>query len=125
VITITLKRFIGFDDKGEQATEIWDEKTYYAPQPSTRIIKRAYEVLAEINKAIEDKNINQILTDTSSAYEALSVYVVEVFRNQFTVEDVLDGTDGMETLDGIVRQVTGTTNEKIEEIPNVETAVGS
>jgi hypothetical protein len=93
---------------------ILDEKIYVASAPKGRMVRRAFEII---------ENINLTCMKTADL-DNLVGFIVELFGQQFTIDDVYDGlpaADLMPTLMGCVNLVVGKVGEKLEQFPNGQT----
>jgi len=108
VITITLKRFIGFDDEGKEKTE---DKTYFAPYLKARVVRSATELYENLEAGRATvKDLDMIVN-----------FVVDLFGKQFTSDDIWDGLSQEEVtpvLMGIIANVINGVSEKENAIPN-------
>lgn len=89
-------------------------KTYIAPVPKARMVRKAIELT-------EKTNFNQM---TAKDLDYLVGYVVDLFDKQFTLDDVYDGLDAnklIPTLMDCINTVVGTMGAKLEQFPNAQT----
>lgn len=66
------------------------KKRYVAPKPKTKIYREAIKLSNNIDVLLD--NLNE---DT---FDELASFVVEVFKNQFTLDDLYEELDGEEFL---------------------------
>ena len=84
-------------------------KIYIAPAPKGRMVRRAYEI-------VENLNTTEV---TVADLDALAGYIVELYEHQFTTDDVYDGLEAkklLSTLGYYVNVMTGKIEEKMDEI---------
>lgn len=89
-------------------------KTYLAPAPKGRMVRRAFEIVENINLA------NMKVTDLDN----LVGYIVELFEKQFSLDDFYDGIEAAElmpTLMDCINLVVGKVGEKLAQFPNAQT----
>lgn len=85
-------------------------KTYIAPVPKARMVRKAIEITEKINFE------NMKATDI----DKLIGYVVDLFGSQFSIDDIYDGLDAeklIPTLTGCIENVLGTMGAKLEQFP--------
>lgn len=112
MITLTLKAFCGFDAEGKEKVK---ERTYFAPSPKVRTVRKAVELSKKLNtESIGIDDLDMVVD-----------FVVDMFGKQFTADDVYDGVDAdkLPDLMNLIGAVMGQTSEKLDAIPNVAAAV--
>ncbi|WP_047477075.1 phage tail assembly chaperone G [Bacillus siamensis] len=80
------------------------EKTYVVGVVTTRKLRKAFEIMSTI----------QEMSDLEANDEMIE-YIVDVFNNQFTADDILDGIlseDFDEVIRDVLDQVTGAEKKK-------------
>lgn len=98
-LTLKLKKTVGTEEV---------ESTYIA-SPKGRMVRRAYEI-------IENLNTTRV---TKEDIDTLASFVVELFGNQFTVDDVYDGLGAkalLPTLSYFISYMSGKIEAKLEDI---------
>lgn len=93
---------------------ILNGKIYVAPAPKGRMVRRAFEIIENINLA------SMKVTDLDN----LVAYITELFDYQFTLDDLYDGMEAAElipTLTSCINMVAGKVGEKLEQFPNGST----
>lgn len=88
-----------------------NDKTYIAPSPKARMVRKAIEITDKIN-------FNEM---QAADLDYLVGYVVDLFDKQFNLDDVYDGLDAqklMPTLMNCIETVVGTMGAKLEQFPN-------
>lgn len=103
---ITLNIVTGKDENGNDITE---KKIFVVDHLKARMVRRALEITDNV-----DFN-NMKSTDLDDMLN----YVVEIYRNQFTIDDIYDGLESCELMPTIlkcVNDVVGTMGAKIENI---------
>lgn len=91
-----------------------NDKMYIAPAPKGRMVRRAFEIVENIN--LEHMKVTDL--------DSLIAYVVELFGNKFTIDDVYDGLPAAElmpTVMGCINTVVGAMGGKLEQFPNGQT----
>lgn len=92
---------------------ILNEKTYIISAPKARMVRRAVEIVDEVNFD------NLKATDLDN----LVGYIVDLFNKQFTVDDVYDGLDAeklIPTLLDSINGVVGQMGAKLGQFPNAQ-----
>jgi len=87
------------------------EKTYIAPAPKARAVRKAIEMTEKVN-------FNDM---KASDLDNLVDYIVGLFGNQFTIDDIYDGLDAdklISTLMDCINGVVGTMGAKLDQFPN-------
>lgn len=110
---LTLKK-VKVDEKGnelkdENGKEITESKTYVVDHVKARMVRRGFELT-------ESVDFNKM---KANDLDNMIHYVVEVYRNQFSVDDVYDGIDSdklFEIINKCMSDVTGTTAKKIDKL---------
>lgn len=91
---------------------ILNGKTYIAPAPKGRMVRRAYEIIESLS--MTEPKVSDL--------DTLTGFIVELYNNQFTIDDVYDGIDAtklMSTLGYYVKALTGRIEAKLDELlPN-------
>ncbi|MBT2627180.1 hypothetical protein J7I81_17795 [Bacillus sp. ISL-32] len=80
------------------------EKTYVVAVVTARKLRRAFEIMSTVNE-MNDLEANDEMIE----------YIVDVFNNQFTADDILDGIlseDFDEVIRDVMDQVTGAEKKK-------------
>lgn len=88
-----------------------NEKTYVAPAPKARMVRKAIEMTEKANFS----NLK------AADLDGLVEYVVDLFGRQFAVDDIYDGLDAdklIPTLMECINTVVGTMGAKLEQFPN-------
>lgn len=88
-----------------------NEKIYVAPRPKARMVRES----AEITSSIDPNNM------TTEQFDALIAYVVRLFGDKFTIDDVYDGLYSDELIPTLQKCLNGIiqgTNDKLSELPN-------
>jgi hypothetical protein len=91
-------------------------KTYVAPTPKARMVRRAIALTQEIN-------FNDLKPEE---FDILVGYVVDIFGKQFTIDDIYDGLDAdklMPTIMKCLTDVAGKIGAKLSELPNARTGL--
>lgn len=91
-----------------------NDKTFIAPTPKARMVRKAIE----ITEKADFKNLKTVDLDY------LTNYAVDLFGKQFTLDDVYDGLDAeklIPTLMDCISNVVGTMGAKLEQFPNAQT----
>ena len=86
-------------------------KTYIAPTPKGRMVRKAYELIEKLSPT-------EVKT---SDLDELAAYAVELFGGQFTIDDFYDGIVSKEmlpTLGYFVNLMLGRIKEKLDQLPN-------
>jgi hypothetical protein len=118
-MTIVLK-LIEKDEKGkeildENGNPVIKEKIFVVDHLRSRIVRKALNIY----DTIDVKNMS------GESLDRLANYVVEVYKNQFTLDDFYDGIDCdelMPTLTKCIKDVVSTMGAKLDEFPKtVET----
>ena len=95
---------------------ILNGKTYIAPAPKARMVRKAIELTEKTN-----------FKDMKAAeFDNLVGFVADLFGNQFTIDDVYDGLDANKLLPIIldcINKVVGSVGAKVEQFPNGQTGV--
>ncbi|HAN20427.1 MAG: hypothetical protein A2Y15_08725 [Clostridiales bacterium GWF2_36_10] len=107
--TIKLDKITGKNENGE---DIIETKTYFAPNPKARMVRKAAEM-------IETLNIRDLRT---SDLDMIVDYVVELFAYKFTADELWDGLSAENltpTVMACINSVMGDLNKKLGAIPNV------
>jgi hypothetical protein len=108
MITIKLNFSKGFDASDK---EIFETKTYFAPEPKARMVRKA----AEMTECLDETKLK------TSDLDLMIEYVVELFGKKFTADDVWDGISAkklMPTIIGCINDVMDGMNTKLSTIPN-------
>jgi hypothetical protein len=87
------------------------EKTYIAPTPKARMVR----------KAIEMANKTNFSNLSVEEFDNLVSYVVDLYGKQFTIDELYDGLDAdnlMPTIMECLNIVVGKVGAKLEEFPN-------
>lgn len=109
MITIKLKKAVGTDENGN---EIIENKTYIAPNPKAKLVRRAFEISETINPN----------TTKASDLDEMVQFVVELFGNKFTVDDFWDGIDANKLISTILNCINGLMDEMKQHIGAVPNA---
>lgn len=86
------------------------DRTYVMQNVKARSLRNAIELTEEIN-------FNNMKVDD---LDKLVNFIVELFNNQFTIDDVYDNLDANElvpTLTACMNSLTGTLNAKLDKMP--------
>lgn len=98
---IVLSKLVKKDGK-----EITQDKTYLVDHVKARMIVKAFEITEKINfSALKSNDLNEMAN-----------YVVEVYKNQFTIDDLYDGLDSdkfYSTIIGCITEIAGITLKKM------------
>lgn len=89
------------------------EKEFITPFISARKLRDTFKV----QKKIENGEMNETTIDE------MADYIVDIFGNKFTQDELLDGLEGnmfMPTFTECVQNVLGQTEGKINQFPKVE-----
>jgi hypothetical protein len=92
---------------------ILDGKTYVAPAPKARMVRKAIEMT-------EDVNFDNV---KAADLDNMIGYMVDLFGKQFSIEEVYDSLDASElipTLLNCISEVVGTMGAKLSELPNAQ-----
>jgi len=83
---------------------------YYAPSPRARAVRQAVELTSKLS--VDNLSVDDL--------DLIVDFVVTLFGNQFTADDVWDGlgADEIPKLTEIIGAVMTGTNERLEKIPN-------
>lgn len=108
MITIKLEKSVGVDTNNET---IYESKTYIAPDPKARMVRKA----AEMVETLDENNLK------TTDLDLLVDYVVELFGNKFTADELWDGIFAknlVPTIMNCIYEVMGSLNKKLGAIPN-------
>ena len=90
---------------------VLNSKTYIAPAPKARMVRKAIELTEKTN--FKDMKATE--------FDNLVGFVVNLYGNQFTIDDVYDGLDANKLLPIIldcINKVVGSVGAKLEQFPN-------
>jgi len=90
---------------------ILNGKTYIAPAPKARMVRKAIELT-------EKTNFKEM---KAAEFDNLVGFVADLFGNQFTIDDVYDGLEANKLLPIIldcINKVVGSVGAKLEQFPN-------
>jgi hypothetical protein len=87
------------------------ETIYVAPRPKARMVRKSAEITAGINP----ENM------TTEQLDNLVAYIVELYGDKFTIDDLYDGIFADElipTLQKCLNGIVNGTTDKVSELPN-------
>jgi len=93
---------------------VLNDKTYIAPAPKARMVRKAIEMTEKTNF----KNL------TAVEFDNLVGFVVDLYGGQFSIDDVYDGLEANKLLPIIMdclNNVVGSVGAKLEQFPNGQT----
>lgn len=93
---------------------ILNDKTYIAPAPKARMVRKAIE----LTDATNFNNLNP------EEFDNLVGFVVDLYGKQFTIDDIYDELDAdklMPTIEECLNTVVGRVGAKLEQFPNAQT----
>lgn len=110
-LNITLEFTKGHDENGK---EIVEKKTFVASHVKARKVRDAIKMANNINtEDMKPEDLDNMVN-----------YVVELFGNQFTIDNFYDGVDSDKMIDTImdcINKVIGKMGAKLQQFPNTQT----
>lgn len=108
--------------------EKFEEKTFIQPFVSGRILRRTIEIEKDFDKLVKDAGAEVKNYDSIKDQDLQAKYVSEVFGNQFTPDQYIDGVESHKMLSEFLRvrnfvvtgrdEAMGGTNRDGESDPN-------